>query len=339
MKIMLITPAPPKSRTGNRATATRWAGMLRRRGHRVTVAVHYDGRPADLMLALHAWRSADAVRRFDAAFPERPLIVALTGTDIYRFQHSAPDVTLDSMARADALIGLHDRVAEDIPARFRARLHTVLQSARPLPRRLPPVASWFDVCVVGHLREEKDSLRAAHAVREIPDDSRLRVVQVGRAHDADWEAAAREEMALNPRFRWRGQVPHARVRRLMAQARLMVMSSIMEGGANAVCEACVAGLPVIASDIPGNRGLLGDGYPGYYPAGDTAALRTLLLRAEREPNYLEELRSHCLARAPLFTPESERDSLNRVIEHTAGHVLTARAGSAPGHRPGAAPGR
>jgi len=96
-----------------------------------------------------------------------------------------------------------------------------------------------------------------------------------------------------------------------------VISSVMEGGANVVSEACVAGLPVIASDIPGNLGLLGDGYPGTYPVKDTAALRERLLQAESDPDYLETLRRHCTDRAPLFTPESERDGLQRAIEHAA----------------------
>lgn len=316
MKIVLITPAGRGSRAGNRATATRWARFLRADGHRVHIAVDYDGAPADLMIALHAWRSAASIRAFDEQHPRRPLVVVLTGTDIYRFQHSHPGETLDSMARADVLIGLHARVADDVPARFGYKLDTVLQSAVPLPRRLPPVQSRFDVCVVGHLREEKDPLRTAYAVRELPAGSRLRVIAAGRAHDASWAQAATREMALNPRFRWRGELPHGEVRRLLARARLMVMGSRMEGGANVVSEACVAGLPVIASDIAGNRGLLGDDYPGYYPVADTPALRERLLCAERDAAWLETLRRHCQARAPSFLPEKEHEALSRIIMHS-----------------------
>jgi putative glycosyltransferase (TIGR04348 family) len=313
MHIRLITPAGQNSRAGNRATAERWSALLCQLGHRVDVSVDYDDQAADMMIALHAWRSAAAITAFDARYPDRPLIVVLTGTDIYKFQHSHPDVTLASMARADALIALHERVGQDIPAQYRPRLHLVLQSARPLAQRLPPVQSHFDVCVVGHLRAEKDSLRAALAVRDLPPESRLRVIQAGKAHDTHWHALADQELRTNPRYRWRGEISRTDVRRLMARCRLMVMSSMMEGGANAISEACVAGLPVIASRIPGNIGLLGADYPGYYPAGDTGALRALLLRAERDPDFVETLRRHCLARAPLFQPEAERASLARVI--------------------------
>lgn len=314
MKIRLITPAGRQSRAGNRATANRWARFLRQLGHRVEISVDYAGEPADIMLALHAWRSADAIKLFRDRYPERPLIVALTGTDIYKFQFSDPAPTLGSMALADALITLHDRVGDDIPAAYRDKIQVVYQSAPPLSGRLPPAKSQFQVCVVGHLREEKDSLRAAYAVRDLPPSSRLRVIQVGKAHSSDWADAAAAEMDLNPRYTWSGEVTPGRVRRLMSQARLMVISSIMEGGANVVSEACVAGLPIIASDIPGNRGLLGDDYPGYYPARDSAALRRLLLRAEADPEFLEILRRHCIARAQLFTPDSEKSALKAVIQ-------------------------
>jgi putative glycosyltransferase (TIGR04348 family) len=315
LTITLNTPAGPQSRAGNRATATRWARFLRELGHRVHVAADDPGERADLMIALHAWRSAEAIRAFAEQHPERPLIVVLTGTDIYRFQASHPETTLASMEAAHALIGLHDRVGDDIPAHLRQRLHTVYQSAHPLPRSYPgPVRDRFDVCVAGHLREEKDSLRAAYAARDLAADSRIRIIQAGRAHSADWAEAADAEAARNPRYQWLGEIPPWQVRRLMSRSRAMVMSSVMEGGANVVSEACVAGLPVLASDIPGNRGLLGDDYAGYYPARDTAALRELLQRAEAETGFLDKLRSHCQALAPRFTPAAERDGLHAVIQ-------------------------
>lgn len=314
LNITLNTPAGPQSRAGNRATATRWARFLRELGHRVQVARDDPGERADVMIALHAWRSAEPIRAFAERHPARPLVVVLTGTDIYRFQHSDPDTTLASMDRAHALIGLHDRVADDLPERFRDRVHTVFQSAHPLPPSYPgPRRDRFDICVAGHLREEKDSLRAAYAVRELPRASRLRIVQAGQAHSPDWAEAAQAEAARNPRYQWLGEIPHWQVRRLMSRSRAMVMSSIMEGGANAVSEACVAGLTVIASDIPGNRGLLGDDHPAYYPARDTDALAALLRRAETEAGFLDAVRTNGDRQAALFYPAAERDGLDRVL--------------------------
>ncbi len=317
MKISLITPAPKRSLSGNRATAVRWARHLRDLGHRVDIAEAFDGEDADLLIAVHAWRSAESVRRFRDRRPGRPVIVGLAGTDIYRFQHSHPDETLGTMDLADRLVCLHERVDRDIPARFADKLRVVYQSAPPLSRRLAPAKRSFEVCVVGHLREEKDSLRSAYAARLLPDDSRLRVIHLGGAHNADWERAAEDEMARNPRYSWRGEVPHWQVRRLMGRARLMVLSSVMEGGANVISEAVVAGLPVIASRISGSVGLLGEDYAGYYPPKDEAALAGLLSKAETDPAFFSRLDRQCRARADLFRPEREREAWRDVLSGLA----------------------
>jgi len=318
LRLTLITPAAQGSRAGNRATARRWASLLEDAGHRVTLR-HVDqpslpGAAPDAILALHAWRSHAAIQAWRQSHPRTPLIVVLTGTDVYRFQYSHPAQVYDSLDRADALIGLHDCLQEDVPHRYHAKLHTVHQSAQPLPPAAPaPGRRYVNVLVAGHLREEKDSLRAAYAVRELPKASRLRVVQLGGAHSDDWAEAAREEMAINPRYRWLGDRPHWQVRQWMARAHLMVISSRMEGGANVVSEACIAQLPVIASDIPGNRGLLGGDYQGYYPVENTDRLRECLLKAERDPAWLARLALQVERKAPLFTPQNEQKSLLEAL--------------------------
>lgn len=314
MKISLITPAARRSRSGNRTTADRWAHILRELGHQVHVGEIYDGADADMMVALHAWRSADSIDAFHDKFPGRPLVLALTGTDIYKFQHSHPEPTYRSMKLADRLVCLHDNVERDIPQEFGAKLSVVPQSSAPLPRPRRPSRRNFDVCVIGHLREEKDPLRAAYAAREMPSGSRLRVIHLGKAHDESWAEQAKAEMASNARYIWRGEVPGWRVRREFGKTRLMVISSIMEGGANVVSEAIVAGVPVIASDISGNIGMLGADYPGYFETQNTAALRAQLVRAETDPEFLEELNRRCIALASRYTPKNETACWRAVLD-------------------------
>jgi glycosyltransferase involved in cell wall biosynthesis len=152
------------------------------------------------------------------------------------------------------------------------------------------------------LREEKDPLRPTLAVRDLPADSRIRVDAYGGAHTEHWAAAAQEEMRGNPRYRWHGEIPHADLRRMYSRSHLLVMPSVMEGGANVISEAVMASLPVIASDIEGSVGLLGADYPGYYPVQNTGALRERLLRAESDGEYYAELMAACAARRHLFTP-------------------------------------
>lgn len=313
-RITLVTPAPPGSRAGNRATAERWAGLLEQAGFQVCVVTEYDGEATDLLIALHSWRSHQAVRAYRRRYPHGPLLVALTGTDVYRFQHTDPGPTYVSMDESQALVGLHRGLAADIPERYRERLHIVLQSAEaPIIEQVQQEPDHFEVCVIGHLREEKDSLRAAYAARLLPPESRLQVLQAGKPHNEAWAAALERELESNPRLNWLGELDRGGTQALMARARLMVISSVMEGGANVVSEACRAGLPILASDIPGNRGLLGDDYPGYYPPKDEAALAELMWRAEREAGFLAELTRAVSAQAVHFTPQAEQASLLRAV--------------------------
>jgi putative glycosyltransferase (TIGR04348 family) len=305
MKIILITPAAKQSKSGNRTTTVRWARVLQEIGHRVSIQDEWDGRPADMMVAIHAWRSASSIERFHQLLPDSPLVVVLSGTDIYSFQHSHPEETLRSMAFADALVCLHDLVHKAIPSEFKHKLHVIHQSALPLKGQRSPSKRHFDVCVVGHLREVKDSLRCAYAARSASAESRLRVFHLGKAHDDDWARRAREEMEINTRYHWLGEVGAWRVRQELAKTQAMVLSSVMEGGANVISEAVIAGVPVIASKIDGNVGLLGEDYPGYFSAKDTDALHALLQKAETDKSFLRKLSELALLRKPLFVPERE----------------------------------
>ena len=310
MHIGIITPAAAKSLNGNRATAQRWADFLRQLGHKVSISVEWDGTAYDLMVALHAWRSADSIAAFKQQYPDLPLVLAMTGTDLYRFINTHPEPTLASIQSADRLVTLHRLATRVLPKSSHHKIHVIHQSAMPLPNKMTAAVKrsirHFDICVVGHLREEKDSMRVAYAVRDLPEDSHIRVLHYGKAHNDEWAAYARDEMKTNPRYKWFGEIPHWKIRQAYRRCHLMVLPSVMEGGANVISEATAAGLPVIASDIDGSVGLLGDDYAGYFPVQNTDALRELLLRAETEPEYIKKLDKQCKQRAELFTREAEK---------------------------------
>src|SRR3989304_2185986 len=83
MRILIACPAPTGARTGNRVTAARWCRLLRDLGHSARIARDAGARPAGLLVALHATRSAAAIERFRARSPQAPHVVALAGTDLY----------------------------------------------------------------------------------------------------------------------------------------------------------------------------------------------------------------------------------------------------------------
>jgi putative glycosyltransferase (TIGR04348 family) len=288
--------------------------LLRQSGHQVHIATDFGGEAVDLMIALHARHSAGAARCYRKMLPSGPLIVGLGGTDVNTFLKTERTLTLGTMEMADALICLHDLIGKELPPAMRPKLHVVRQSAEPLSQPRRPSTRHFDICVIGHLRAEKDPFRAALAARQMPNHSKLRVIHFGKGYSKEFSDHAMAEMAINPRYSWHGAVPNWRVRREFVKTRAMVISSIQEGGANVVSEAIVAGVPVIASDIPGNIGLLGPDYPGYFPVGDEAALARLLMRAEAEPQYLQSLSNHIRKLAPLFQPSHERAALDRIVQ-------------------------
>lgn len=312
MRIALITPAGAKSRYGNRRTAERWAYFLRQLGHEVVVEEVWNGEAADVMIALHARRSHRSIARYAAAHPGRPLLVALTGTDLYRDIRD-DEGAQESLELATGLVVLQEAGLAELEPRHREKARVVYQSAEPI-RREPPSETSFDVCVIGHLRAEKDPFRAALATRLLPPASRIRVIHAGGAREKELATKAGALMAENPRYDWLGEVSRERVRELLSRARLLVQSSFIEGGANTISEALAAGVPIIASDIPGNVGMLGEDYPGYYPAGDEHALARLLERAESDPAFYELLEARCEARHHLAQPEHERETLRTLIE-------------------------
>jgi putative glycosyltransferase (TIGR04348 family) len=305
VKIHLITPAKKNDRNGNRTSALRWAKLLQQEGHKVQVESEYNGEPIDLLVALHAWRSAEAIEHYKTLYPEGPLVVALGGTDVNTNLKTDPEVTLKSMQMADILVCLHDLIAFELPLEFRSKLRVIYQSADSLTQKLKPRSRTFDVCVIGNLRIEKDPFRTAMAAMLLPADSKVRVIHFGKAASPQWRLQAQQKMESSPRYAWQGEVPRWRVRRELARTRLMVISSNQEGGANVVSEALVAGVPVLASKIPGNVGLLGVDYPGYFPVGDEKALADLLYQAEMDATFLSLLMSSCAQLALKFTTEFE----------------------------------
>jgi putative glycosyltransferase (TIGR04348 family) len=303
-RIGIVTPAPPGSRRGNRVTAERWAHLLSRLGHPVDVVDYYDGEPFDLLIVLHAGRGADAVRWFREQHRSQPLVVAVTGTDVYGTEFD-PALVTNSLASADRIVVLQPRTGDDLPAALRPKVRVIFQSADPPARREQPRSTLFEVAVVGHLRPVKDPFRAAEASRLLAPESRVRVLHLGEALSPDMADRARAEADANPRYQWLGDLPHDEALAVMSRCRLVVLTSLAEGGPAVIPEAIVAGVPVIATRVAGCVGMLGDDYPGLFPPGDTRALAQLFHRAEYEAEYYESLRQACDRLRSRFRPEAE----------------------------------
>ncbi len=270
----------------------------------------------DILLALHARRSASSVAAWAAACPHKPLALALTGTDLYR------DIQSDASAQrslvlAHRLIVLQELAPLALPESLRSQCRVVFQSST---RRQPLVktVAHLRAVVVGHLRDEKSPQTVFEAARLLRPDEGIFIDHIGNALDPALGEAARATQRDCPHYRWLGGLPHAAARSRIQRAHVLVHPSRMEGGAHVIMEATLSGTPVLASHIDGNVGMLGAGYGGYFPAGDAAALAALLRDSRRAigsgGGLLARLQAQCEARAPLFEPAAEQAALLALLQ-------------------------
>jgi putative glycosyltransferase (TIGR04348 family) len=309
-QIVIVTPALAEANNGNWQTAQRWARMLSA-AYRVRLQSTWDGGDEALLIALHARRSASAVVNWRRQKNAAPLILALTGTDLYR------DIQSDASAQAslhsaDRLIVLNELGASALPAALRRKACVVLQSCSTR-QGLEKTALHLRALMVGHLRAEKAPETYFRAARLLAPRRDILLQHVGAALDPTLGMQAAALMAECPRYRWLGALPHGETRKRIQAAHVLVHPSQMEGGAHVVIEALRSGTAVLASHIDGNVGLLGADYRGYFAVGDAQGLATLLQRLRDEPAMLTQLTQQCAARAPLFDPTQEASTLLNLV--------------------------
>jgi putative glycosyltransferase (TIGR04348 family) len=304
--ICIISPALAAANNGNWQTAKRWQQMLSSDYH-VEIMLQWDGKPYDAMLALHARRSADSIAQWSAKFPGKLIVLALTGTDLYR------DIAVDPLAQqslklAQRLIVLQDMGPKSLPAEFQGKCQVIFQST---PRRQPfkKTTQKLRAVMVGHLRSEKSPETYFAAARALAHRHDIVLDHIGAPLDADLGRQARQLTLDVPTYRYLGEQTHEQTRARIARAHVLVHPSHMEGGAHVVLEAVMSGTPVLASRIDGNVGMLGGDYDGYFPVGDAQALANMLHRCKNEPHFLDHLDKQCAHRTPLFEPLAEKTAL------------------------------
>ena len=314
-QVVIVSPALARENNGNWQTASRWARFLRAR---YQVAIVHDWTPAlpapDLLIALHARRAAASLAAYTHALPQRPSVLVLTGTDLYR------DIATDAQAQASlrmasALVLLQDAGIALLPQALHAKARVIYQSAPALAaQRHAATRRVLPICMVGHLRAEKDPLTFIAAAALVRQPT-ARMVHIGGALDPALGDAAVAAQAANPRYRWLGNLAHGATRQRLKRSHAMVIASRMEGGANVIIEAVTCGVPVLASDISGNRGMLGDDYAGYFPPGDAFALARLIERSIADAPFYRQLCAQCAVRAQLFAPAAEQAALLGLVDN------------------------
>ena len=313
MQIKLVTPSLKGVLDGNRVTVQRWARIFKGLGHRTRIEGQYQGDSCDLLIAVHASKSFPSILRFRREHPDGALVVVLSGTDLYRDLRLGSRVT-KSLTMATHVVALQKQALEEIPKEFRHKASVIYQSAEPVKGTPRPPNSYFRVCTVGNLRPVKDPFRLALAGRRLPASSKVRIWQVGRALSSQMKRKALAEDRRNGRYRWMNGLPYWRTRRLIASSHLVAITSKVEGSSNVLSEALASSVPVVASRIPGLIGTLGKDYSGYFPPGDTRALKQLLLRTETEADFYQRLKAECTRIASVVQPHREQKAWEKLMK-------------------------
>ena len=314
--VLVSSPFPIDSAQGNSVSARRIAGRIADLGWRTELTSGYQDQEASILIALHARRGAEAVEVVSKRPPGNPIVLVLTGTDLYKDLPNGDRTCVRSMELADALVIYQEASAEAVPARFHDKLHTIWKSVDlPIPDALPPPAERpLTLTILAHLRTIKDPFLPAAALSRLPGSMEVRIDHFGVELEPGLAAVAREWMRREPRYRWHPPLDRERVAAAIVASHATINSGRAEGGSNAISESIVQGTPVLASQIPANVGFLGESYAGYFAAGDVEGLAALIERCcDTDSMLLAQLARQVEARAPLFQAETESTGWKSLI--------------------------
>ncbi|MDQ0428714.1 glycosyltransferase involved in cell wall biosynthesis [Planomicrobium stackebrandtii] len=275
MKIVLASPNYPQLR-GNTITVQRIADNLERLGVETKIVSTTDDSiirsfpTADIVHGFHAYNFYKFLQKLD----KKPAhyIVTITGTDLNQDLFN-PKKRMDVLASLHGAKAVHvfDKKAkalliEEIP-KLGDKIFVMPQGNQP---SLPGVP---------HFTKEPDSFlfflpAGIRKVKNIPEA--IGMLQELRLHHPQirlWlvgpvleEEEGNQVMDLIDRHKdwihYLGQVPHEDMGSIYRQTDAVLNTSLSEGQPATILEAMGYALPVLASDIPGNSGIISDGETG-----------------------------------------------------------------------------
>jgi glycosyltransferase involved in cell wall biosynthesis len=221
--------------------------------------------------------------------------------------------------RAAALVvGQHEAAADE--------LRTLASRVAVLPNPVaavgaPALNGNAAVVFTGRLGHDKDLaglLRAWRDVVALDPSARLELVgDAGRHEPAAEElrAMVASDEQLQRTVTFTGWVSD--VGPYLAMADVFVLPTIEEGMSNSLLEACAYGRVIVASRIPANVAVLGDGHPLWFTVGNHAELTEALLRAMRDESARSSARAGALEAASRLTPERVIGAFEALLRDAA----------------------
>ena len=314
MRIALVSPYTLPERRGNSLQAQRLLHGLQQRGHEVMLfnSSHDDPRQAvafapEVIHSLHALHSRQWVEAFFLV-RQLPWVVTLTGTD-YNCDSVQSADAIEAFCRFDQAcvpVVFHDEARRtlcvrypDLAASVRVVPQGVALSQIAVPRHQlrqrfglgPEAVIFFMASGIRPVKNIGLALRAFARVRAQHVSARL--LLAGPRIDAEESWAVLAAGAQLDGFSYLGELDQCRVREYMACTDVFLNTSISEGMPGAVMEAMAEGLPVVATDVAGNRSLVADGCSGLLvPPNDEAAFVRALVRLAGDSDVRQRMGRH-----------------------------------------------
>jgi glycosyltransferase involved in cell wall biosynthesis len=248
-------------------------------------------------------------------------IAAMAGVPVRIAVHHNPIETYPAIARvADGVAfkagcystmvtvsgGVRESFADHSPL-YRSRLHRIYNGVKCSPvygsdnirveYRIPEPHAVL--ASVGRLAAQKNQRMLFRTLKELPDATLL---LVGEGELGAELRRAASFCGVADRVRFTGELPAQEVSAILSQADLFLLPSLYESFCLAAVEAMHHGLPVIASDLPCLREVLGDGQI-FFPVEDQAALNAVVKRLLNAPLERAAMGAAGRARAEQFTVE------------------------------------
>lgn len=217
---------------------------------------------------LCVWNQRDAGQFLDAFDPWRSLATRLVRHFVANSEHGARALVAHGVPSGRVTV-VHNGVELRPPVADRAVWR----------KRLGADGDQFIVGMVANVHANKDHATLVRAWRRVVDvDGFALLALAGRIEETG--DAIRElvsELRLEQSVRFLGPVMD--VSGFYASIDVLAHAAISEGLPNAILEGMAAGLPVVATDLPGIREVVGaDGYRWLTPPGDAPALAEKLLQ-------------------------------------------------------------
>ena len=301
----------PTRRLGIAPEDVRWLGL-----RWALAAARVAGQSRDVSI-LHA----HGVRAASVAVPaailrRRPLVITMHGLHGLRTGRPSSRASTWVLRRADRVLVLSRSDEEDLTAAGlieRTRIATVqgaVVERSPVSRSRARRRLCIDdddlaVAWVGRLATEKDPLAFVDGFRALSAERRAVAVIAG---DGPLRAQLERAAAMDPRIRVLGWLEDPAS--VYAAADVYVNTSHWEGLPLSVLEAAMNDVPLVLTDVPGNRDLTDVGVPAALtPVGDVAALAAAIAQATMGPR-----RGMATVVREKFRPEGLADSVFAVYE-------------------------